>query len=60
MKKIVLAALVCAAVAGVVLYLKDPESFEDSLEDVKDEAGKKYKKMKKGFSKSKEDLEHVL
>jgi len=31
MKKILIGALVCAAVAGVVYYLNDPEKFNDTV-----------------------------
>lgn len=38
MKKILLGALVTAAVAGVVYYLYEPEKFNDTLGDLRDKA----------------------
>jgi hypothetical protein len=51
MKKILLGALVCAAVAGVVYYLNDPEKFSDTLGDLKDKANDALKKVKDGIGK---------
>lgn len=51
MKKIVLGALVAAAVAGVVWYLYDEESFRDTVDDLKDKADDAYGKVKDKFGK---------
>jgi hypothetical protein len=51
MKKILLGALVCAAVAGVVYYLNDPEKFSDTLGDLKSKANEALKKVKDGMAK---------
>lgn len=56
MKKIVLGALVCAAVAGVVWYLYDEESFKDTFEDLKDKADDAYGKVKGKFSRQQEEM----
>ena len=56
MKKILLGALVCAAVAGVVYYLYDSEKFNETFDDLKDKADDVLSKAKDKFSKSKEDL----
>jgi ElaB/YqjD/DUF883 family membrane-anchored ribosome-binding protein len=52
MKKILLGALVCAAVAGVVYYLNDPEKFNDKLSDLKNKASDALDKVKDGMSKA--------
>ena len=52
MKKILLGALVCAAVAGVVYYLYDPQTASDKLADLKDKANDALGKAKDGFSKA--------
>jgi gas vesicle protein len=46
MKKILLGALVAAAVAGVVYYLYDPETFNETVGDLKDKANDMYGKAK--------------
>jgi hypothetical protein len=51
MKKILLGALVCAAVAGVVYYLNDPEKFSDTIGDLKNKANDALKKVKDGMAK---------
>ena len=56
MKKILVGALVCAAVAGVVFYLTNPEKFNDTIDDLKDKADDAFAKAKKSFSKSEQDL----
>jgi hypothetical protein len=50
MKKILLGALVCAAVAGLVFYLRDPEKFEEVVDDLKDKAGDALSKVKENFA----------
>jgi hypothetical protein len=52
MKKILLGALVCAAVAGVVYYLYDPETASDKLSDLKDKANDTLGKVKDSFGKA--------
>ena len=56
MKKIVLGALVCAAVAGVVWYLYDEESFKDTVEDLKDKADDAYGMVREKFSRQQEEM----
>ena len=51
MKKILLGALVCAAVAGVVFYLYDPEKFNETLDDLKDTADDALSKVKNTLNK---------
>jgi hypothetical protein len=46
MKKILLGALVCAAVAGVVYYLNNPEKVNDQLGSLKDKANDKLGSLK--------------
>lgn len=54
MKKILLGALVCAAVAGVIYYLYDSEKFKDTVDDLKDRADDAWGKMKDKFGKAAE------
>lgn len=56
MKKIVLGALVAAAVAGVVWYLYDEENFRETFDDLKDKADDAYGKVKDKFSRHKEEM----
>jgi hypothetical protein len=56
MKKIVLGALVCAAVAGVVWYLYDEESFKDTVEDLKDKADDAYGMVREKFGRQQEEM----
>ena len=51
MKKILLGALVCAAVAGVVYYLNNPEKVKDQLGSLKDKASDALDKTKNAFNK---------
>jgi hypothetical protein len=62
MNKTLISALVVTAIAGVVvaLYLNDPETFNDTVDDLKDKANEGYKKVKKGLSKSKDTAEEAL
>ena len=46
MKKILLGALVCAAVAGVVYYFYDEEKFKETVDDLKNKADDAYGKVK--------------
>ncbi|MGZ3923522.1 MAG: YtxH domain-containing protein [Flavisolibacter sp.] len=52
MKKILLGALVCAAVVGVVYYLSDPEQFNDTVGDLKKKATDTFDKVKDGLGKA--------
>jgi len=52
MKKILIGALVCAAVAGVVYYLSDPEKFNDTVGDLKKKATDTFDKMKDGMTRA--------
>ena len=52
MKKILIGALVCAAVAGVVYYLRDPEKFNDTVDDLKKKATDAFDKVKDGLGKA--------
>lgn len=52
MKKILIGALVCAAVAGVVYYLSDPEKFNDTVGDLKKKATDTFDKVKDGMSRA--------
>lgn len=49
MKKILIGALVCAAVAGVVYYLNDPDKFNDTVDDLKKKATDAFGKVKEGM-----------
>ncbi|GAC1426605.1 MAG: hypothetical protein NVS1B13_14140 [Flavisolibacter sp.] len=60
MKKILLVALIGAAVAGVVYYLNDPEKFADTVDDLKDKAGDAFDKAKKTFSKSEDKFKSAV
>ena len=56
MKKILIGALVCAAVAGVVYYMMEPEKFNDTVGDLKDKANDALKKVKDTWSKQQQDM----
>ena len=60
MKKIVLGALVAAAVAGVVWYLYDEENFRETVDDLKDKADDAYGKLKDRFGRHKEEMAEAL
>jgi hypothetical protein len=51
MTKILIGALVCAAVAGVVYYLYDSEKFNETVSDLKDKATDALGKVKDGVGK---------
>lgn len=55
MKKILLGALVAAAVAGVVYYLNDPEKFSETVDDLKKKADDTWGKLADNFSKSQKE-----
>jgi hypothetical protein len=59
MKKIILGALVCAAVAGVIYYIQNPEKFEDTVDDLKDTFGDALDKAKKTVNKASGRAEKV-
>jgi gas vesicle protein len=48
MKKILLGALVCAAVAGVVAYAINPEKVSETLDDLKKKADDLLGKAREG------------
>ena len=56
MNKILLGALVCAAVATVVFYLVDPEKFSEKVDDLKGKADDMWGKVKDGLGRAEEDL----
>lgn len=60
MKKILLGALVCAAVAGVVYYLYDSESFKETVDDLKDKADDALGKVKDRFAQKKEEYADAI
>ena len=49
MNKILLGALVCAAVAGVVWYLYDEEGFMETVDDLREQADGALGKVKERF-----------
>jgi hypothetical protein len=51
MNKILLGALVCAAIAGVVYYMNNPEKVNDQLGDLKDKASDALDKTKNAFNR---------
>ncbi|MGV3530255.1 MAG: hypothetical protein ACO1OO_15240 [Flavisolibacter sp.] len=57
MNKIILGALVVAAVAGVVYYMNEPEKFNNTLDDLKKKADDAIGKVKDGLSKQKENMQ---
>jgi hypothetical protein len=59
MKKILVGALVCAAVAGVVYYLNDPEKFQDTVGDLKKKATDAFDKVKDGMAKGRSAAQNV-
>ncbi len=58
MKKILIGALVCAAVAGVVYYLAEPERFTDTVDDLKRKADDAIMKAKDGLAKAEESIKN--
>lgn len=51
MNKILIGALVCAAVAGLIYYLNDPEKVNDQLGDLKDKASDAFDRTKNAFNR---------
>lgn len=60
MNKIVLGALVAAAVAGVVWYLYDEESFLDTVDDIRDKADGAYAKVRDRFASSDAEMPETI
>ena len=60
MKKILLGALVCAAVAGVVYYLYDTEKFNETVGDLKGKADDALGKVKDKFGKHREEYADAM
>jgi hypothetical protein len=60
MKKILIGALVCAAVAGVVYYLRDPEKFSETVDDLKGKADDALSKVKKNFNRQEKDMRSAV
>jgi gas vesicle protein len=60
MKKILVGALVCAAVAGVVYYLNDPDKFTDTVDDLKGKAKDALGKAKNSFNSAEKDLRNTV
>jgi hypothetical protein len=60
MKKILVGALVCAAVAGIVYYLNDPEKFTDTVDDLKGKAKDALGKAKNKFDRAEKDLRNAV
>ena len=60
MKKILVGALVCAAVAGIVYYLNDPDKFTDTVDDLKDKAKDALGKAKSSFNGAEKDLRNTM
>lgn len=60
MNKILLGALVAAAVAGVVWYLIDEEGFLDTVDDARDKADEAYSKVRDRFVKSGEEMPEAI
>jgi hypothetical protein len=57
MNKILIGALVCAAVAGVVFYLYNTEEGRKQLDDLKDKATDALSKAKSNMSKRAADMQ---
>ena len=55
MNKILVGALVAAAVAGVVWYLYDEDGFLDTVDDIRDKADDALGKVKDRFNRSGEE-----
>jgi hypothetical protein len=60
MKKIILGALVCAAVAGVVYYLNDPEKFSETLDDLKQKGEDALGKAKSGLASAERSVRNSV
>ena len=60
MNKILVGALVAAAVAGVVWYLMDEEGFLDTVDDIRDKADDTLGKVKDRFSRPGEEAPEAM
>jgi hypothetical protein len=60
MNKILVGALVAAAVAGVVWYLYDEEGFLDTVDDLRDKADETYSKVRDRFVQSEEEMPEAI
>jgi hypothetical protein len=60
MKKILVGALVCAAVAGIVFYLKDPEKFSEVVDDLKGKADDALGKVKDSFGMAEKEARSAV
>ena len=60
MNKILLGAIVCAAVAGVVWYLADEDGFMDTVDDFRDKADNAVGKVKERFARHGEEAAEAL
>lgn len=60
MNKILVGALVAAAVAGVVWYLYDEESFLDTVDDLRDKADETYSKVRDRFVHAEEEMPEAI
>ena len=60
MKKILIGALVCAAVAGVVYYLNDPEKFSETVDDLKSKADDALGKAKNGLASAEKSVRNAV
>ena len=60
MKKILVGALVCAAVTAIVYYLNDPEKFNETVDDLKDKAKDALGKAKTKFDGAEKDIRNAV
>lgn len=60
MNKILLGALVAAAVAGVVWYLVDEDGFLDTVDDVRDKADETYSGIRDRFTRAGEEMPEAM
>ena len=60
MKKILIGALVCAAAAGVVFYLTNPDKFNEVVDDLKNKADDALGKVKDTWDKSEKDVRSTM
>lgn len=60
MNKILLGALVATAIAGVVWYLIDEESFLDTVDDVRDKADEAYSGIRNRIVKTGEEVPEAI
>jgi hypothetical protein len=60
MNKILVGALVAAAVAGVVWYLIDEEGFLDTVDDIRDRADETVGKVKERFARTGDEMPEAM